>query len=105
MQLRIAIASTGLISNDFMVSLTTLNPEHYKVVAVAEAPADPPGAAKEFAKKFGIAKAYGKLIQNEKLTLCLSNHLVLLASYHELAKDPEVDLVYIGRRHFKTFAC
>ena len=59
MQLRIAIASIGLISNDFLVSLTTLNPEHYKVVAVGAARADQLEAAKAFAKKFGIAKAYG----------------------------------------------
>lgn len=65
-----------MISNDFLVSLTTLNPEHYKVVAVGAARADQLEAAKAFAAKFGIPKAY--------------------ASYHQLACDPEIDLVYIG---------
>lgn len=76
MQLRIGIASIGMISNDFLLSLKGLDPALYKVTAVAVARADQLENAQAFAKKFGIPKAY--------------------ASYQELARDPDVDLAYIG---------
>ncbi|CAD7085588.1 unnamed protein product [Hermetia illucens] len=73
MALRWGIASAGKISHDFLTGLGTLSAEDHKVVAVG---ARDLGRAKDFAKLHEIRKAYG--------------------SYDELAKDPEVEIVYIG---------
>lgn len=67
------IVSAGKICSDFVTALSTLPPEEHKVVAVAARDLD---RAKEFAETHNIPKAYG--------------------SYEELAKDPEVEIVYIG---------
>lgn len=72
MALKWGIAAAGKISHDFVNAMGTLNDEH-KVVAVA---ARDLTRAKEFAKQFDILNAYG--------------------SYEELAKDPDVEVVYVG---------
>lgn len=76
MQLRIGIASIGLISNDFLVSLATLNSEHYKVVAVCAAPADQLDQLEKFANKFGIPKSYGS---SSTFSLKISKVLIKLS--------------------------
>uniref|UniRef100_A0A3Q3W4Q3 Trans-1,2-dihydrobenzene-1,2-diol dehydrogenase n=1 Tax=Mola mola TaxID=94237 RepID=A0A3Q3W4Q3_MOLML len=76
MATRWGICSTGKISHDFSVALRTLNPEHHKIVAVAARDLQ---NAEEFAKKHNIPRAYG--------------------SYEELAKDQDIDVVYIGTIH------
>lgn len=58
------------------MALKTLPPEDHQVVAVAARKLED---AQEFAKKHSISKAYG--------------------SYEELARDPDVDVVYIGVIH------
>ncbi|XP_060778828.1 trans-1,2-dihydrobenzene-1,2-diol dehydrogenase-like [Neoarius graeffei] len=73
MVVRWGICSAGKISHDFTVALKTLPPEEHQVVAVA---ARDSKRAEEFAKKHCIPKAYG--------------------SYEDLAKDPEIDVVYVG---------
>ncbi|CAN9506759.1 unnamed protein product [Ophioblennius macclurei] len=73
MATRWAICGAGKICHDFTVGLGTLPAEHHKVVAVA---ARKLPDAQEFAKKHSIPQAYG--------------------SYEELAKDPNIDVVYIG---------
>uniref|UniRef100_A0A2K6UFQ6 Trans-1,2-dihydrobenzene-1,2-diol dehydrogenase n=1 Tax=Saimiri boliviensis boliviensis TaxID=39432 RepID=A0A2K6UFQ6_SAIBB len=70
------IVSAGLISSDFTAVLQTLPRSEHKVVAVA---ARDLSRAKEFAQKHNIPKAYG--------------------SYEELAKDPNVEVAYIGTQH------
>ncbi|XP_048185894.1 trans-1,2-dihydrobenzene-1,2-diol dehydrogenase [Perognathus longimembris pacificus] len=76
MALRWGIVSAGLISNDFTTTLGTLPRSDHEVVVVA---ARDLSRAKEFARKHNIPKAYG--------------------SYEELAKDPNVEVVYIGTQH------
>ncbi|XP_004415144.1 PREDICTED: trans-1,2-dihydrobenzene-1,2-diol dehydrogenase [Odobenus rosmarus divergens] len=76
MALRWGIVSVGLISSDFTTVLRTLPRSEHQVVAVA---ARDLSRAKEFARKHDIPKAYG--------------------SYEELAKDPNVEVVYIGTQH------
>ncbi|KAK9959192.1 hypothetical protein ABG768_011267 [Culter alburnus] len=76
MAIRWGICSAGKISNDFTVALKTLPPEQHQVVAVA---ARDLKRAQEFAQKHSIPRAYG--------------------SYDELAKDPEIDVVYVGTIH------
>ncbi|XP_010766071.1 GDP-fucose protein O-fucosyltransferase 2-like isoform X1 [Notothenia coriiceps] len=76
MATRWGICSAGKISHDFTVALRTLAPESHKVVAVA---ARDVKHAEEFAKKHNIPRVYG--------------------SYDELAKDPDIDVVYIGTIH------
>ncbi|KAM7233147.1 hypothetical protein CapIbe_015283 [Capra ibex] len=76
MALRWGIVSAGLISSDFMTMLRMLPRSEHQVVAVA---ARDLSRAKEFAKKHDIPKAYG--------------------SYEELAKDPDVEVAYIGTQH------
>ena len=74
MATRWGIASCGLISQDFASSLTStpFNADHM-VVACAARSQD---KADEFAKRFGIPKAY--------------------AGYEGLAQDPDVQAVYVG---------
>ncbi|XP_008682746.2 trans-1,2-dihydrobenzene-1,2-diol dehydrogenase [Ursus maritimus] len=76
MALRWGIVSAGLISSDFTAGLRTLPRSEHQVVAVA---ARDLSRAKEFARKHDIPKAYG--------------------SYEELAKDPNVEVAYIGTQH------
>uniref|UniRef100_A0A3Q1FJ64 Trans-1,2-dihydrobenzene-1,2-diol dehydrogenase n=1 Tax=Acanthochromis polyacanthus TaxID=80966 RepID=A0A3Q1FJ64_9TELE len=76
MATRWGICSTGFIGHDFTVALKTLPSGEHQVVAMA---ARSLKDAQEFAKKHSISRAYG--------------------SYEELAKDPDVDVVYVGVIH------
>ncbi|XP_034550630.1 trans-1,2-dihydrobenzene-1,2-diol dehydrogenase-like [Notolabrus celidotus] len=76
MATRWGICSAGKISHDFSVALRTLAPKDHEIVAVAARNLQ---HAEEFAKKHSIPRAYG--------------------SYDELAKDPDIDVVYIGTIH------
>ncbi|XP_055351371.1 trans-1,2-dihydrobenzene-1,2-diol dehydrogenase-like [Paramacrobiotus metropolitanus] len=71
--LRWGIAGSGRICNDFVVAMMTLPKDEHEVVAVASRHEF---KAQEFASRLSIRKFYG--------------------SYEALAKDPEVDVVYIG---------
>lgn len=73
MATRWGVISVGKISSDFVASLQVLPKEEHRVVAVAARSLQD---AKDFAAKYGIEKAYG--------------------SYSDVAKDPNVDVVYIG---------
>ncbi|TRY72556.1 hypothetical protein TCAL_00997 [Tigriopus californicus] len=72
--IRWGIASAGLISSDFVnaIDVSPYKADH-EVVAVA---ARSQAKAEEFAKTFGIKKAYG--------------------GYEKLAEDPDIDVVYVG---------
>uniref|UniRef100_H3C7Y3 Trans-1,2-dihydrobenzene-1,2-diol dehydrogenase n=1 Tax=Tetraodon nigroviridis TaxID=99883 RepID=H3C7Y3_TETNG len=70
------ICSAGKISHDFTVALKTLLPEDHQIVAVAARKLED---AQDFAQKHNILRAYG--------------------SYEELARDPDIDVVYIGVIH------
>ncbi|KAM5132180.1 uncharacterized protein ACMZJ9_018960 [Mantella aurantiaca] len=76
MATRWGICAAGKISNDFMVALQTLPAQDHQAVAIA---AKDQKRAKEFAKTHSIPKVYG--------------------SYEELAKDPNIDIVYVGVLH------
>ncbi|KAM4593945.1 trans-1,2-dihydrobenzene-1,2-diol dehydrogenase-like [Odontesthes bonariensis] len=76
MATRWGICSAGKISHDFSVALKTLPAEDHQVVAVAARKLED---AQEFAKKHSISRAYG--------------------SYEELARDPDIDVVYVGTIH------
>ncbi|KAK2853566.1 hypothetical protein Q5P01_006227 [Channa striata] len=76
MATRWGICSAGRISHDFTVALKTLPAQDHQVVAVAARKLED---AQEFAKKHSISRAYG--------------------SYEELARDPDIDVVYIGVIH------
>nr|CAD7197741.1 unnamed protein product [Timema douglasi] len=76
MATRWGIASAGKISHDFVTALSVLPLAEHVVVAVA---ARQLSRAKDFAKLHNIKAAYG--------------------SYEELAKDPNVDVVYVGSIH------
>ncbi|KAM9366257.1 trans-1,2-dihydrobenzene-1,2-diol dehydrogenase [Symphorus nematophorus] len=76
MATRWGICSAGKISHDFTVALKSLPPEDHQVVAVAARKLED---AQEFAKKHSISRAYG--------------------SYDELARDPDIDVVYVGVIH------
>jgi len=71
--LRWGIASAGKICHDFCVGISTLPSDEHQLMAVAARDIE---RAQEFAKKHEIQYAYG--------------------SYSELAKSPDVDVVYIG---------
>lgn len=73
---RWGICSAGKISHDFTVALKSLPAEHHQVVAVAARKLED---AQEFAKKHSIPRALG--------------------SYEELARDPDIDVVYVGVIH------
>ncbi|XP_071522465.1 trans-1,2-dihydrobenzene-1,2-diol dehydrogenase-like [Panulirus ornatus] len=75
MATRWGIAGAGKISNDFVTAMKVLKDDHQVVAVGDRALAD----AQTFAKKFEIEKAYG--------------------SYGELAKNPDVEVVYIGVIH------
>ncbi|KAM4650883.1 trans-1,2-dihydrobenzene-1,2-diol dehydrogenase-like isoform 1-T1 [Discoglossus pictus] len=70
------ICSAGKISNDFVVALQTLPPENHQVVAVA---ARDLNRAKEFAQNHNIPKVF--------------------SSYEALAKEPDIDFIYVGVLH------
>ncbi|XP_071384932.1 trans-1,2-dihydrobenzene-1,2-diol dehydrogenase-like isoform X2 [Centroberyx affinis] len=76
MATRWGICSAGKISNDFTVALKTLPPEDHQIVAVAARKLQD---AQVFAKKHSIPQAYG--------------------SYEELARDPDIEVVYVGTIH------
>ncbi|XP_022601786.1 trans-1,2-dihydrobenzene-1,2-diol dehydrogenase-like [Seriola dumerili] len=76
MATRWGICGAGRISHDFTVALKTLPTEDHQVVAVAARKLE---SAQEFARKHSISQAYG--------------------SYEELARDPNIDVVYIGVIH------
>lgn len=81
MALRWGIVSAGLISSDFVSALDTLPSDEHSVVAIAARDIDRAG---DFAKKFNIPKAYG--------------------TYLELARCPDVEVVYVGAvnpQHFE----
>ncbi|XP_044137612.1 trans-1,2-dihydrobenzene-1,2-diol dehydrogenase-like [Bufo gargarizans] len=76
MATRWGICSAGKISNDFVVALQTLPAQDHQAVAVA---ARDLNRAKQFAQNHNIPKAYG--------------------TYEELAKDLDIDVVYVGAIH------
>ncbi|XP_064596841.1 trans-1,2-dihydrobenzene-1,2-diol dehydrogenase-like [Liolophura sinensis] len=76
MATRWGICGAGKISSDFTNSLTSQPTTEHQVVAVAARKLD---RAQEFASDHNISQAYG--------------------SYEEMAKDQNVDVVYIGTIH------
>ncbi|XP_056145691.1 trans-1,2-dihydrobenzene-1,2-diol dehydrogenase-like [Lampris incognitus] len=76
MATRWAICGAGQISHDFTAALRTLSPGDHEVVAVAARSLQ---RARDFAKKHDVPRAYG--------------------SYEELARDPDIDVVYVGTIH------
>ncbi|XP_074872644.1 trans-1,2-dihydrobenzene-1,2-diol dehydrogenase-like [Carettochelys insculpta] len=76
MATRWGICSAGRISHDFLVALSTLPATEHQAVAIA---ARDITRAQEYADRHGIPRAYG--------------------SYEELARDPDVDVVYVGVIH------
>ncbi|KAK7099402.1 hypothetical protein V1264_003545 [Littorina saxatilis] len=76
MATRWGICSAGLISNDFCSALKSLPSSEHEVVAVAARQKE---NAEKFAEKYGIPTAYG--------------------SYEDLAKDPNVEIAYVGAIH------
>ncbi|XP_065345739.1 trans-1,2-dihydrobenzene-1,2-diol dehydrogenase-like [Cloeon dipterum] len=73
MATRWGIVSAGRICNDFVTALSVLSQDEHQVKAIA---ARDLARAQEFAKLHNIPKAYG--------------------SYEELAKDKDIDVIYIG---------
>lgn len=80
MALNWGIVSVGFISHDFVNALQTLDSNDHKVVAVA---ARDLSRAQEFADRFNIPKAY--------------------SDYLQLAKDQNVEVVYIGTINLQHF--
>ncbi|XP_071966306.1 trans-1,2-dihydrobenzene-1,2-diol dehydrogenase-like [Engystomops pustulosus] len=76
MATRWGICSAGRISNDFVVALQTLPAQDHQATAVA---ARDLKRATEFAQSLNIPKAFG--------------------TYEELAKDPDIDIIYVGAIH------
>jgi len=77
-ELKWGIVGAGKISHDFCQALA------YESAAIHAVAASDAERAKKFAKTFAAQTSYG--------------------SYQELAKDPEVDVVYIGTVHTQHFA-
>lgn len=73
MALKWGIAGAGSVSMDFSSVLETISSDEHKIVAIG---ARDFSRADKFAKRFNIPAAYG--------------------SYLELARDPNVEVVYIG---------
>ncbi|CAE1171556.1 DHDH [Acanthosepion pharaonis] len=67
------ICGTGKICNDFCGALQLLNHDDHQITAVADRDID---SAQKFAEKFKIPKAFG--------------------CYEDFAREPTVDIVYIG---------
>ena len=80
--IRWGICSAGKVSHDFLVGLKTLPEISHQVLAVAARSLD---SAQSFASKHSIPRAYG--------------------SYEELAKDQELDVIYIGIINPSHFSC
>lgn len=80
MALKWAIAGAGSVSHDFASVVETLNTDEHKIVAVG---ARDLSRAGEFAQRFNISQAYG--------------------SYLELARDPNIDVIYVGVLNHKHF--
>ena len=80
--LRWGICSAGKISHDFVIGLKTLPATDHHVKAVAARSLE---SAQEFAKRHAIETSYG--------------------CYEELARDKDVDVVYIGAIHPAHLAC
>lgn len=78
--LKWGIASVGYISHDFVNALSPTNINDHQVIAVAARDLD---RSEHFAKQFNIPKFYG--------------------NYLELAKDHDIEVVYIGTLHIKHF--
>ncbi|XP_053722071.1 trans-1,2-dihydrobenzene-1,2-diol dehydrogenase-like [Synchiropus splendidus] len=76
MATRWGLCGAGKISHDFSVAMKTLPPGDHQITAIASRSKD---QAQEFAKRHGIPKVHG--------------------SYEDLAKDPDVDIVYLGVLH------
>ncbi|XP_037609765.1 trans-1,2-dihydrobenzene-1,2-diol dehydrogenase-like [Sebastes umbrosus] len=76
MATRWGLCGAGKISHDFSVAMKTLPPGDHQITVVAARSLE---RAKEFSKRHGVPKAYG--------------------SYEELARDPDVDIVYVGVLH------
>jgi len=72
-KLRWGIVGSGRICNDFVVAMMTLPASDHEAAAVASRTKS---RAQEFAERLKVRKFYG--------------------SYEELAKDPELDVIYIG---------
>uniref|UniRef100_A0A096M859 Trans-1,2-dihydrobenzene-1,2-diol dehydrogenase n=1 Tax=Poecilia formosa TaxID=48698 RepID=A0A096M859_POEFO len=83
MATRWGICGAGKISDDFTVALKTRPAEDHQIVAVAAHKLED---AQEFANKHSISRVYG--------------------SYEELARDPDIDVVYVGVIHpYHLSAC
>lgn len=81
MALKWGIVSVGYISHDFVNALSPyINADEHQVIAVAARDLD---RAEEFANRFDIPKFYG--------------------NYLDLAKDPEIEVAYIGSLHIQHF--
>ena len=80
--IRWGICSAGKVSHDFLVGLKTLPETSHQVLAVAARSLD---SAQSFASKHSIPRAYG--------------------SYEELAKDQELDVIYIGTINPSHISC
>uniref|UniRef100_A0A3Q3X8C8 Trans-1,2-dihydrobenzene-1,2-diol dehydrogenase n=1 Tax=Mola mola TaxID=94237 RepID=A0A3Q3X8C8_MOLML len=76
MATRWGLCGAGKISHDFSVAMKTLPHENHQIAAIASRSLV---RAKEFAKKHRIPTAYGR--------------------YEELAKNPDIDIVYLGVLH------
>lgn len=80
MALKWGIVSVGYISHDFVNALSPINSDKHQVIAVAARDSD---RAESFAKRFNIPQFYG--------------------NYLDLAKDPNIEIVYIGTLHIQHF--
>ncbi len=78
--MKIAILGAGKIASKMAQTLNMMNDEKYELYAVGSSSLE---KSEDFAKKYNIKKAYG--------------------SYEELAKDSEIDLVYISTIHTMHF--
>ncbi|KAK3105865.1 hypothetical protein FSP39_007302 [Pinctada imbricata] len=76
MKLRWGICGAGRVSSDFCHALLTLPSDEHELTSIASKSEE---RAKEFADKFNIKHWYG--------------------SYEELAKDYDIDIIYIGTWH------
>ncbi|XP_055685610.1 trans-1,2-dihydrobenzene-1,2-diol dehydrogenase-like [Lutzomyia longipalpis] len=81
MALKWGIVTTGLIAHDFVNAVSTLPANEHEVVAVA---AREKSKAEEFAKTHGIPRAY--------------------EGYEAVAKDPEVEVVYVATLNTTHYA-
>lgn len=80
MALKWGIVAAGTVCNEFTNAVSAFNKDEHQIVANA---ARDLSRAVDFAKRFDIPKSYG--------------------SYMELAKDPNVEIAYIGTIHPQHF--